>query len=349
MIEPAGAVRLPMAADLYNDAGNAAPVRWRETLPGLVIVALGTLAAAFVAGLYGVPLTLMALLLGLSLNFLSGDARLGPGLALAAGPLLRWGIVLMGLRVTFGQVAALGPAALVAVAAIIAVTIGLSLLVAPRLGIGRPFATVAGGAVAICGASAALAIAAVLGERRAGRTDVTLVLIGISAMSAGAMLLYPMVTQSLALSDLRAGFVLGASIHDVAQALGAGFAVSPEAGQIAAIVKLTRVAMLAPVLAILILVLPRAGGRSAAPPLPWFVAGFFILAGINSLGLVPPAAASAADGLATAMLAAAVTAIAIRSPLPRLKEAGIRPLLLIFTATVTAFALALLAAWMILP
>jgi uncharacterized membrane protein YadS len=94
-------------------------------LPGLAVTAMGTLAAGFLSDHYGAPLTLMALLIGLSLNFLSADARLTPGLALASRALLRWGIVLVGVRLTFGQIASLGPLALVAVVVIVAVTIAV--------------------------------------------------------------------------------------------------------------------------------------------------------------------------------------------------------------------------------
>ncbi len=316
------------------------------------MVAAGTLAAGFLADRYGAPLTLMSLLIGLALNFLSADARLTPGLAFASRSLLRWGIVLVGVRVTFGQVAALGPVALVCVLAIVALTIGAGILAARLWGFGTAFGALAGGAVAICGASAAMALATTLGERRIGQAQLTLVLVGISAMSATAMVLYPVAAHALALSDLKAGFLLGASIHDVAQALGAGYSYSPAAGGIATIVKLTRVALLAPVLAIVALFLPRGrqeeGGGAKGPGVPWFVLGFFAVAGINSLGVIPAAAAIGGEHLAAGLLAAAVTATAIRSPLSQLLEAGPKPLLVILAATVVAFNLALAAALLLI-
>ncbi len=103
---------LPMAADLYGDIEPTPKARFQDYLPGLTIVVLGTLAAGFISDHYGAPLTLMALLIGLALNFLSADARLTPGLAFASRSLLRWGIVLVGVRITFGQILALGPVAL---------------------------------------------------------------------------------------------------------------------------------------------------------------------------------------------------------------------------------------------
>ena len=268
----------------------------------------------------------MALLIGLALNFLSADMRLTPGLAFASRSLLRWGIVLVGVRITAGQIVALGPVALLCVLGIVAATMGAGVLAARRLGQDSAFGVLAGGAVAICGASAAMALATTLGEKRASQAQLTLVLVGISAMSASAMMLYPLVAHAFHMSDLKAGFLLGASIHDVAQALGAGYSYSDGAGGIAAIVKLTRVALLAPVLAVVAMGLARfgGGGEGAAkgPGVPWFVIGFFVLAGVNSFGVIPAVVASGAEKAAAAMLAAAVTATAIRSPLSQLLEAG---------------------------
>ena len=334
---------LPMAADLYGDIEPSPRATWHGYWPGLAVVAAGTLAAGFLSDHYGVPVTLMALLIGLALNFLSADARLTPGLAFASRSLLRWGIVLVGVRITFGQIVALGPVALLCVLAIVALTIGAGILAARRLGFDSAFGVLAGGAVAICGASAAMALATTLGAKRASQAQLPLVLVGISAMSAAAMMLYPLVAHALHMSDLKAGFLMGAAIHDVAQALGAGYSYSDGAGQIAAIVKLTRVALLAPVLAVVAMFL-KGEGRAKGPGLPWFVVGFFVLAGINSFGVIPAIVASGAEKLAAGLLAAAVTATAIRSPLSQLLEAGPRPLFVILAATLVAFALALGAA-----
>jgi uncharacterized integral membrane protein (TIGR00698 family) len=333
-----------MAADLYGDVPPLTRTTWREFLPGLIVVGLGTLAAGFISDHYGAPLTLTALLLGLSLNFLSSDRRLSAGLGFASKSLLRWGIVFVGARVTAGQIVGLGPAALLCALVIVAATVGIGIVAARHFGFDASFGVLAGGSVAICGASAAMALATTLGGRRISEAQLTLVLVGISAMSAAAMVLYPVAGHALHLSNLSAGFLLGASIHDVAQSLGAGYAYSEAAGQIAAIVKLTRVALLAPVLAIVAFFLPGDAHSTKTSTLPWFVIGFFVLAGLNSLGLVPALAATGSAKAATAFLAAAVTATAIKSPLPKLLEAGPKPLMVIAASTVMAFALAMLAA-----
>ncbi len=209
------------------------------------------------------------------------------------------------------------------------------------MGFGAAFGTLAGGSVAICGASAALAFATLLGEKRIDRAQLALVLVGVASASAFAMFAYPILSHLLDLSDRQAGFMLGASIHDVAQALGAGYAVGPEAGGTAAIVKLTRVALLAPALAIVALYLPRGEkGSGGGSVLPWFVVGFFVVAAINSLLPVPPVVTQWGGDVATAMLAAAVAATGIRSPMQDLLRQGARPLIVIAACSVLLLLLA---------
>jgi len=336
---------LPAAADLYGDLEPAPQVSWRIYLPGLLVTVLAALASGYLADHYGAPLTLMALLIGLALNFLGADERLQPGLAFSSRTLLRIGIVLVGARVTLAQVAGLGPVALIALLVIVGVTVGAGILAARRFGFDASFGALAGGSVAICGASAAMALATVLGERRINQAQLALVLVGISAMSAAAMVLYPALCHHLAFSDRQAGFVLGASIHDVAQSIGAGYAFSPAAGQNATIVKLTRVAILAPLLAVVGYWLADKKAAKSSLGLPWFVVGFFVLAAINSTGIVPEVASQSATQLATGLLACAVTATAIRSPMQSLLSSGLRPFLIILAASLVSLALSCLAAF----
>ncbi len=339
---------LPLAADLYNDLEPDPQSSWRDLVPGLIVAVLATMAAAFVADHYAAPLTLMALLIGLALNFLGADPRMAPGLNFASKTLLRVGIVLVGARITLGQIVGLGPLTLLAVVVILLATLGVGILVARATGMGSAFGTLAGGAVAICGASAALALATTLGEKRANQAQLALVLVGISAASAAAMFLYPTLAHQLGLSDRQAGFMLGASIHDVAQALGAGYSYSDSAGQVAAIVKLTRVALLAPVLALVAAFFRPEDGKKTGITLPWFVVGFFVFAGVNSLGLVPPLASRGAQDIATACLACAVAATGIRAPMSSLLETGTRPLLAIIISSIAALLLSLGAALLLL-
>ncbi len=340
----------PQAADLFGDIESTPKVRWRDYLPGLTVAGLATLAAASLSDRYGAPLTLMALLIGLALNFLSADRRLTPGLTLAARELLRWAIVLVGARITFTQIAALGPEALGMVVFTVAATIGAGVLAARALGFSSAYGVLSGGAVAICGGSAAMALSATLGERRVRQSELTLVLVGISSASSLAMVLYPAAAHALHFNDAQAGFFLGGSVHDVAQTLGAGYAFSPGAGETATIVKLARVALLAPVLGIIALMFPAqmeiTGAKTKITAVPWFVVGFFAVAGVNSIGIIPTQVSHFAAESAAAMLAISVAATAIRSPLAEIMKTGPKPLLAIILASATSFALALGYAWL---
>lgn len=328
------------AADLYNDIEPETSKGWRDLIPGLTVAVLATMAAGFVADHYHAPLTLMALLVGLALNFLGGEESMGPGLVFASKTLLRWGIVLVGARVTLGQIVGLGPLTLVSVIVILFATLGFGIVVARLLGLPLAFGALSGGAVAICGASAALAIATTLGERRISQAQLALVLVGIAAASATAMFFYPLLAHAASLTDRQAGFMLGASIHDVAQAIGAGYSYSDGAGETATIVKLTRVALLAPVLTLLALAFPSDTGRKVGLSVPWFVIGFFVVAALNSVLPFPTQIRSGSGAAATALLACAVAATGIRAPMRSLLGTGPKPLLVIGASSLLALALA---------
>jgi len=306
------------------------------------VAGIASLAAAYLAEHYHAPIMLMGLLFGLAFNFLNVDRRLHAGLAFASNKLLRWGIILVGLQVTLAQIVGLGWPALGAIAAMIALVMLCGTLTARFAGLEPSFGTLAGGAVGICGASAAMALAAVLGEKRVNQAQLTLVLVTVSAASALAMSLYPVLAHSLHLTDKQAGFLMGASIHDVAQALGAGYSYSPLAGQTASIVKLTRVALLAPVLVLVSMhYTPRGQSRFANITIPWFVLGFALMAVAHSLVTLPPVVMLWAPRLSTALLLIAVTSTGIRSPLTLLLDQGWRPSLAVIVSTLVSFLLAL--------
>lgn len=344
---------LPAAADLFGDLleieAPSAPPRAKSTIlshaPGLAITALAALAAAWLGDHYHAPLMLMGLLIGLAFNFLNADARLHPGLGFASKTLLRWGIVLVGLQVTIWQIAALGWPSFVAIGLMILLVMGAGTLTARTLGFGSAFGILAGGSVAICGASAALALSSALGEKRVNQAQLTLVLVAVSAASALAMSLYPILATLLGLSPHAAGFLIGASIHDVAQALGAGYSLGEVQGQTAAIVKLTRVALLAPTLLLVTLALPKdEDHKTGAPIVPWFIVAFLGLTLFNSLVSLPPVVASTAKIGTSALLLLAVVATGIRSPMNLLLKQGWRASMPVVAATLVSFMLALGAA-----
>ena len=342
----------PMAADLYGEmqleAAPPAKRRLRDYLPGAFITAIAALAAAWLADHYAAPLVLMGLLIGLAMSFLSQDKRTHAGLDLMSQTALRIGIVFVGARITAGQLAELGPLPFALLVLIMLAVIIATVASARLFGQDRHSALLAGGATAICGASAALALYSLIGDKRVDQARFTLTLVGITVASALAMTLYPILATELGLSDQQAGFLIGASIHDVAQAIGGGFSFSAPAGEVATIVKLTRVALLAPMLMLVGLWLARSGeadARTRIPlRLPWFILGFLAVAAINSLVAIPKPVQSAANTAAQALLLLAIVATAMKARLHLLLDQGWRSFAPIVVATLTSFLLSLAAA-----
>jgi len=292
-----------------------------------------------VATRYGGPQFLYALLFGMAFNFLASHPRMRDGIHFTARTVLRLGVGLLGASVAWAQVAALGaaPVLLIVVAVLATIAFGVG---AARLA-GRPAADglLTGGAVAICGASAALAIAAVLPKTERGAHYTLITVVGVTALSTLAMILYPILVPLLHLRGATAGIFLGGTIHDVAQVVGAGYMISPEAGITATYVKLLRVTLLVPVVFVLALVF-RQGARGRAGLLPpWFLVLFIALAALNSVGFVAPAAAHALAIASRICLVAAIAALGVMTSFGELAELGWRPIALL--AAETAFLAAL--------
>lgn len=313
--------------------------------PGLIACGVLAAAATFLSQHYGAPVMLMALLLGMAMNFLSDDGVCVPGIDFAARTILRVGVALLGLRITLGQIAELGWQPLVLVLVSIATTIAISILVARLLGFRPGFGLLSGGATAICGASAALAIAAALPAHPLKERATLFTVLGVSALSTLAMIVYPMLAEAFGLDARLAGIFLGATIHDVAQVVGAGYSMSPETGDVATFVKLLRVAMLLPVIAIVALSYRSADATDKArPPLiPVFAAAFAALVVLNSLGLVPRPIANFGSDVSRWCLVAAVAALGVKTRLRELASVGLKPVMLMIGETVFLAGFVLLA------
>jgi len=195
----------------------------------------------------------------------------------------------------------------------------------------------AGCAVAICGASATAAVAAVLPKNQNTNRSVVFTIVGITAMSTAAMIVYPMFANWLGLDERQTGFFLGATIHDVAQVVGAGYGVSDYAGDNATVVKLFRVAMLAPIVFVLALMLARKNkGQGAVMrfPIPPFLLVFIALVVMNTMNWLPALMVNVLADLSRWSLVFAIAAIGMRTQLNKLKEVGMAPLVLLVSETI---------------
>ena len=221
------------------------------------------------------------------------------------------------------------------VVASVAATIEVSVIAARLCGFKGLFGLLTGGATAICGASAALALAASLPSHPLTERATLFTVIGVSVLSTLAMIAYPVVVRSLGLDDVQAGMFLGGTIHDVAQVVGAGYSVSNETGDAATLVKLMRVAMLLPVIACAVLITRTQGGASVrAPILPWFAIAFAALVAVNSTGWIPQPVLALGNDVSYWCLVAAIAAIGMKTQLKQLLSVGIKPILLMVGETV---------------
>ncbi len=314
--------------------------------PGAMVAALVAIAATFLSNQYGAPVMLFALLLGMAVNFLSEDGRCKPGIEFTARQVLRWGVALLGLKITAAQVQAMGwqPAVMVVIA--VAGTITFGIVMARLMGFKPFFGLLSGGAVGICGASAAMAISAAFPHHPQRDRATLFTVISISTLSTVAMVLYPIVVRLLGLDALNAGFFLGGTIHDVAQVVGAGYSMGNVTGDAATVVKLMRVAMLVPVIGFASWMTHRThaqslestanaeGAKTPRPPLlPGFAVVFVALVVVNSLDVLPRWAVDGGNDLSRAFLVGAMASIGMKTHIKEILSVGWKPVALVVMET----------------
>lgn len=356
-----------MANPNEHASANAArppwhPLGWytlgRGLLPGFMVCAVIALASTFISEHYGGPLLLYALLLGLSFHFLHGNPQTRLGVDFCGRTVLRLGVALLGARITFDQVSQLG----LQVGAVIGLSLVLTILAgvwwARLMGLSREEGLLSGGSVAICGASAALAIAAVLPQTKANERFTLLAVVAVTVLSTMAMIAYPLLIQALELPAVAGGVFLGGTIHDVAQVVAAGMLLGPEVADTATVVKLFRVMLLLPVVMVISYLYrqqnlaeraSQAGQATGAlphqrPPLvPSFLIAFVVFMLVSSTGYVPAAVVQGATDLSRMCLVLAIAAVGIKTSLEELLQLGWRPLLLFVAETLFIGALVLSA------
>lgn len=322
--------------------------------PGFLVAALIALAGQFIAEHYGAPAMLMALLFGIALNFLSEEGRCVEGIAFSARTVLRFGVALLGLRISLGMTQELGWPIVGMVIGGVILTIAFGMLVGRFFGFRRRFSFLSAGAVAICGASAAMAIAAILPKDDKSEQRLVFTVVGVTLLSTLAMILYPIGISDIGMDNHSAGIFIGATIHDVAQVVGAGFSISDEAGEVATFVKLLRVAMLAPIVLVASLVVRRAGSSSSdqskrPPLLPAFVAVFIVFATAKSFGLVPDEISEMAATVSRWALLTAIAGVGMKTSLRETLKVGLPAIGLLVSETVFLAAFIFAGLWFLGP
>ena len=305
--------------------------------PGVIVSMIVATTAQFLADQYSTPVMLLALLLGMAVSFLGHEGKTVDGISFTGKTLLRVGVALLGVRISADLIIGLGPQLIALVVIGVIATILFGLIIARFFGHSWRFGLLTACAVAICGASAAMAISAILPKDARSEQQLIFTVLGVTVLSTAAMVVYPIVVQALDISDTNAGVFLGGTIHDVAQVVGAGFSISEPAGDTATLVKLIRVALLAPVVlaaSLIIRSFAQAPEDGTKPPLlPTFVVVFIILAALNSLHLIPTEIANFLSQASRWLLLTAIAAVGMKTNLKHVLAVGGPAIALLFTET----------------
>ena len=322
----------PVVPEISQASHLPAPALTSGIWPGLVLTGLIT-AAAF--GLRELPEVatfsplILAIVAGMLFhNMIGTPARAKAGVTFALRKILRFAIILLGLQLTAAQIAEVGATGLAVIALTLIATFLFTTWLGHLLGVEKGLAQLIAAGTSICGASAVIATNTVT---NAHDEDVSYAVACVTVFGSIAMFVYPLLPGLLHLDPRAYGLWSGASIHEIAQVIAAAFQDGKQAGEFGTIAKLSRVAMLAPMVIALGLMATRRSRKSATsarPPLPWFVLGFVALVGANSVITIPPDVKNIIVTITTILLAMALAAMGLETDIGKLRAKGLRPLLL---------------------
>jgi uncharacterized integral membrane protein (TIGR00698 family) len=309
---------------------NIATERARGLAPGLALVAVIVAVADRIGDhVSGTSALIWALGIGAVIAN-TGLLRpsLAPGIRFASRNVLRIGVALLGIRLSLGTVGDLGLRTIVVILGSIAATFALTLVIGRLLGVSGPLTLLIATGTGICGASAIVAMESV---SEASREEAAFALATITALGTVAMVGLPFLRTPIGLDMTDYGIWSGASVHEVAQVVGATAGVSAVALKIGTLVKLARVALLAPL--VFGFALSKGRSRPAGTPLlPAFVIGFLVLAGVRTTDVLSSRIVADLTRLDVLLLAAGMAGLGLGLELARLRGLGMRPLILGFAS-----------------
>ncbi|MCL2716731.1 MAG: YeiH family protein [Alphaproteobacteria bacterium] len=322
--------------------------RWLQPLPGVAltfVIALLALGLRQIPGVAMFSSLILAIMIGIAFhNIVRTPVVAIPGVKFSMRRILRFSIILYGLQLTATQVASVGMQGFLAISFILASTFLFTVKVGRLMGVERKLAELVGAGTAVCGAAAVVATNTVTDG---SEEDVAYGVACVTVYGTIAMFLYPLLPALLHLDPRAYGLWSGSSIHEVAQVVAASMQNGQVSGEFALIAKLTRVALLAPLVLSLGFLRARRqgsgpGANRGSAPLPWFVFGFLAMVAVNSLFSIPPEWKQPIITYATPfLLSMATAAMGLETDIRKLRAKGLRPLLLGGLASVFAALLAL--------
>jgi uncharacterized integral membrane protein (TIGR00698 family) len=309
-----------------------------QYVAGLIFNSVLALFSMFLSGLEIVKSTvnfsplIIAIIIGIIVgNTIKIPEILKPGINFSLKKILRVAIIFLGFRLTFQNIIDVGVEGLIVDTFMLISTFVLTVFISQRFfGLDTPMSYMIASGSSICGASAVLATSPIV---KGQMHQAAMAVATVTIFGTVAMFLYPAVYKSgllPGLNDTTYGIYTGATVHEVAQVVAAGFAISDEAGNTATIVKLTRVIMLAPLLLFLSFYFTKKhathGINLREIPIPWFVFGFIAMVGVNSLSVFPKETVNIINQVDTFLLTVSMAALGIETSLEKMKKAGMKPI-----------------------
>jgi uncharacterized integral membrane protein (TIGR00698 family) len=314
----------------------------RLIIPGLAVaIAIAVLARLVTNFLPSIVAEVsIALLIGIVVGAVAGprSTPLEPGLRFASQRLLRLGIILLGARLSLGEVARIGLPATGIIVITMAASFAIVLLMARLVRVEGRLAVLLAVGSAVCGNTAIVATAPVIGARA---REVAYAVATITLFGTLAVFLYPAIGRALGLAESSFGLWAGVAVHDTSQVIATGAAYGPQALDVATVVKLIRNTLMAPLLLLIAAVWAARTQDPAAPPrggmrhaIPWFVLGFLVLAALRTVGLIDAGQAGTLDAMARALILVALAAVGMSIHLGELRETSWRPLAVGFAVAI---------------
>ena len=314
-------------------------------LHGVLLIGLFSCAAFYIGSAQiFTELSFSPMIIGIILGMLYANSLRNhlpetwvPGIQFCSKKLLRLGIILYGFRLTFMDVVAVGLPGIIIDVVVVTVTIIGGYWLGKALKMDRDIALLTSIGSGICGAAAVLGAESTI-QTKPYKTAVAVATVVI--FGTISMFLYPIAYRAgiLNLSPEEMGIYAGATLHEVAHAVGAGNAMGPEISDVAVIVKMIRVMLLVPVLLVLgywvaIPAVKQGVTGTAAKgkvAVPWFALGFLAVIGFNSFGLLPQSAVDVINYIDTFLLTMAMVALGAETSIDKFKKAGAKPFILAF-------------------
>lgn len=315
--------------------------KWVSFLPGLCVALIIAAVAKFLESLIPIPLigaSVIAMFIGMIINsFHKPDKILSPGIKFTSKKVLKFAIILLGASLNITTVLTVGRNSLLVMVFTLATCFGLGYISGKLLHLNWKMSNLISAGTGICGGSAIAAIAPVI---EATDLDIAFGMSATFLFDMAMIILFPILGRALKLTDIMYGLWAGTAVNDTSSVVAAGFAFSEQAGNYATMVKLTRTLAIIPTVIIFAIIAMRIKKKESASQLsdtkvkislksiiPWFILGFLIMVGINSLGYIPVKLSSALKDISKFLMVAALAAIGLNTNFKDMKKAGPAPMI----------------------